>query len=70
MGILVNVKDWGVFQDKKMNVILEENLIVCFPPDTGRLIQQYNNLKHKTKYTLELLTDEESECSSVAELPF
>jgi hypothetical protein len=37
MGMLVIVKDWGVFQDKK-KWNGEENLFVCFPPDTGRLI--------------------------------
>ena len=46
MGILVIVKDWGVFQNKKgtewslaHGKILEENLFsIYFPPDTGRLI--------------------------------
>ena len=44
MGMLVIVKDWGVYGYKK-NVmklttgkILEENRVVCFPPDSGRQI--------------------------------
>jgi hypothetical protein len=41
MGMFVIGKVWGVYQDKIRNgmslstdKILEENLVVCFPPDT------------------------------------
>ena len=53
------VKDWGVFQDKKKTEerskgkILEENL---FQFQFQFTFQQNNNLKHKAKYTLLLLT--------------
>ena len=56
----------GVFKDKnKWNTAistgknLEENLVVCFLYQTLSdefTFQQDNNLKHKAKYTLELLT--------------
>jgi hypothetical protein len=39
MGMLVIVKHWGDFQDKiinRMELNPEENLVVCFPTDTGR----------------------------------
>ena len=43
MGMLVIVKDWGVFQDKKETESAkhrhnprEKAGSVCFPPDTGR----------------------------------
>jgi hypothetical protein len=56
------VKDWGVFQDKKkLNGARHrqnprgKSVSVCLTPDTGRFQQDYN-LKHKAKYTLELLT--------------
>jgi hypothetical protein len=45
MGMLLIVKDWGVFQDKKINgAKLRQNHrrklgSVCFPPDTGICIR-------------------------------
>ena len=66
MGMLVIVKYWGVFQDKKRNrmelstgKILEENLVQsAFHQTLGDefTFQHDNNLKHKAKSTLELLT--------------
>jgi hypothetical protein len=66
MGVLVIVKDGGVFQDKKRNVnelstgkILDENMVhSAFHKTMGDqfTFQQDNNLKHKAKSTLELLT--------------
>ena len=66
MGMLLIIKGWVVFQDKKINVIelstgkiLEENLVQsAFQQTLGDkfTFQQDNNLKHKPKYTLELLT--------------
>ena len=60
------VKDWGVFQDKKMNImelstgkILDENLIHSASHQTlgdGFTFQQDNSLKNKAKSTLEFLT--------------
>jgi hypothetical protein len=46
MGMLIIVKDWGVFQDKKneqngakhRHTSREKSGSVCFPPDTGGLI--------------------------------
>jgi hypothetical protein len=63
MGMLVIVKE-GCFQDKKNERKRAKHrqnprakLGCCFPPDTGRCtFQQDNNLKHKAKSTLELLT--------------
>ena len=72
MGMLVIVKDWGVFQDKKRNrmelstgKILEENLVQSAFHQTLRdefPFQQDNNLKHKAKYTV-VAYEEDSECS-------
>ena len=63
MGMLVIIKDWGVFQDKKMELttgkVLEENLVLSAVHQTlGEefTVQQGNNLKHKAKSTLELRT--------------
>ena len=67
MGMLVIVKDWGSFFriKKKWNGaistgnILEENLVQsAFHQTLGDefTFQQVNNLKHKDKSTLELLT--------------
>ena len=66
MGMFIIVKDWGVFQDKKINImelstgkILDENLFhSVFHQRMGDefTFQQDNNLKHKAKSTLELLT--------------
>ena len=53
--------------------ILEENPVQpAFHQTLGDefTFQQDNNLKHKTKYTLELLTKKNSECSSVSLLQF
>jgi hypothetical protein len=39
MGMLVIVKDWGAFQDKKKQNVAKHRgkpVSVCFPPDTGR----------------------------------
>ena len=65
MGMLVIIKDWGVFQDKKMNgmeespgKILEENLVhSAFQQTLGDefTFQQESNLKFKATSTLELL---------------
>jgi hypothetical protein len=45
MGMLVIVKDWGVFQNKKETMVAKHRQnpkgkpgSVCFPSDTGRLI--------------------------------
>jgi hypothetical protein len=60
MGMLVIVKDWGVFLDKKRNRAKHRQnprgkpSSVCFPADTF----QKDNLKHKAKSTLELFTKE------------
>ena len=66
MGMLAAIKNWGVFQDKKLNrmelstgKILEENLVQsAFHQTLGDefTFQQNNKLKHKAKYTLVLLT--------------
>ena len=66
MGMLVISKDQGVFfRIKRKGIklstgkILEENLVLSAFQKTlgGKLIfQQDNSLKHKAKYTLELLT--------------
>jgi hypothetical protein len=64
MGMLVIVKDWGVFQDKNRNElitgkILEENQFQSAFHQTLRYeftYKQDNNLKHKDKSTLEFLT--------------
>ena len=62
MGMLVIVKDWGVFKDKKelsKGKILEENLVLsAFHQTLGdeSTFQQDNNLKHKAKCTLDLVT--------------
>jgi hypothetical protein len=64
MGMLLFVKDWGVFQDKKKQKlstgkVLEENLVQsAFHQTLGDefIFQQDNNLKHNAKSTLELLT--------------
>ena len=60
MGMLVIVKDWGVFQDKnkRNGAILEENLVQTAFHQTLEdefTFQQGNNLKHKAKSTLEWL---------------
>ena len=65
MGILVIIKYWGVFQDKKINgmelstgKIVEENLVQsAFHQTQGDefTFQQDNNLQHKAKSTLEFL---------------
>ena len=62
MGMLVIVKDWGIFQDiffywmeLSTGKILEENLLQsAFQQTLGDefTFQQDNNLKHKAKYTL------------------
>ena len=59
MGMLVIVKDWGAFQDKKRcamdlsaGKILEENLVQSAFHQTLRnefTFQQDDNLKHKAK---------------------
>jgi hypothetical protein len=64
--MLVIVKDWGVFQDKKRNLlelstdkILQENLVQSASQQTlgdEFTFQQDNNLIHRAKSTLELLT--------------
>jgi hypothetical protein len=60
--MLVIVKDWGVFRDKKNGMelrtgkILEENLVhSSFHLTLGDKFhfQKDNNLKHKATYTLE-----------------
>ena len=66
MGIFAIVKEWGHLQDKKIHrmelstgKILEESLVQsAFHQTTGAefTCQQDNNLKHKAKSTLELLT--------------
>ena len=66
MGMLVIVKDWGVFQDKKKKQNgakyrqnLREYLVQSAFHQTVRdslTFQQDNNLKHKAKSTLGLLT--------------
>jgi hypothetical protein len=66
MGMLVIIKYWGVFQDKKRNRMVlntvripEGNQVQSAFQQTLRVeftFQQDNNLKHKAKSTLELLT--------------
>ena len=66
MGMLVFVMNWRVFQGKKCNrmelrtgKILEENLVQsAFQQSLGEefTFNQDNNLKHKAKSTLELLS--------------
>ena len=65
MGMLVIVKDWGVFQDKKKRIGTKHRQnprgkpgSVCLLQTLGDefTFQQDNNLKHKAKSTLGLLT--------------
>jgi hypothetical protein len=64
MGMLVIIKDWGVFQDKKNGMelstgkILEENLVQSAFHQTLRNEFTFQQNKHKAESTLELLTKE------------
>ena len=66
MGMLVIFKDWGVFRIQRNGMelstgkILEENLVqsaFCQTLGDEFTFQQDNNLKHKAKSTLELLSN-------------
>ena len=75
MGMLEIVKDWGVFQDKKITVMelstgktLEENLVQSTfhqPLGDEFTFQQENNLKYKAKYT-QVAYQDDTECDCVS----